>query len=445
MPTFSESAGDPRGRRSARRERLGDVAGSAPTRGGDDGSPPVSTVATRAPALGADWRIVEVRSPDGAQPSDGIDGEQLLARPAAPASSDALARIRVGGCGRASSSGLGGRSSRTSRSRATDPLRLRAAALAARRPTRTCTPPSRAAPRCRAPAGRSRPSWSPGSSPRGVAMTPITLHTGVSSLGARRGARTPSATASGRDGAPRERDPRPRRTRRRGRHHGRPGARERSSDRRGRCAPPTAGPICVITPERGVHAGRRSAHRLARARGVTPADARGGRRPASCSSGATTPRSRTATGGTSSATGTSSSRRRSRDAKSLCRGRRGGAVRNRELGEDPRHMDARGLLADDQLGRDLPVRSFPRRQAQKTSSSRAVNSNGATSLAVSLTPAGCTPRSRRIRRASSSSCSSNGRAPRSRAHAYAPRSSCSAVDRDAPPAASRASARRQAA
>ncbi len=43
-----------------------------------DGSPARVHVATRAPALGPDWRIVEVRSPDGAHPSDGIDGEQLL-------------------------------------------------------------------------------------------------------------------------------------------------------------------------------------------------------------------------------------------------------------------------------------------------------------------------------------------------------------------------------
>ena len=43
------------------------------------------------------------------------------------------------------------------RARPPDPLRLRRPAVAARRRTRTCTPPSRAAPRCRAPAGRSRP------------------------------------------------------------------------------------------------------------------------------------------------------------------------------------------------------------------------------------------------------------------------------------------------
>ena len=55
------------------------------------------------------------------------------------------------------------------RARPADPLRLRRAAVAARAPTRTSTPPSPAAPRCRAPAGRSRPRSSPGSSPRASA------------------------------------------------------------------------------------------------------------------------------------------------------------------------------------------------------------------------------------------------------------------------------------
>ena len=48
--------------------------------------------------------------------------------------------------------------------------------------TRTCTPPSRARPRCRAPGGRSRPRSSPGSSRAAWASRPIVLHTGVASL-----------------------------------------------------------------------------------------------------------------------------------------------------------------------------------------------------------------------------------------------------------------------
>ncbi len=43
-----------------------------------DGSSARLHVSTRAPALGPDWRVVEVRSAEGAHPSDGIDGEQLM-------------------------------------------------------------------------------------------------------------------------------------------------------------------------------------------------------------------------------------------------------------------------------------------------------------------------------------------------------------------------------
>ncbi len=42
-----------------------------------DGSPARVHVSTRAPALGPDWRIVEVRTPDGAHSAPGTDGEQL--------------------------------------------------------------------------------------------------------------------------------------------------------------------------------------------------------------------------------------------------------------------------------------------------------------------------------------------------------------------------------
>ena len=64
-----------------------------------------------------------------------------------------------------------------------DPIRYGYVArrLAARRPTRTCTRASPAAPRCRARGGRSPTGSSPSWSTRGVAVAPITLHTGVSS------------------------------------------------------------------------------------------------------------------------------------------------------------------------------------------------------------------------------------------------------------------------
>ena len=53
--------------------------------------------------------------------------------------------------------------------RAAHPLRLRATALARSPPTRTCMPPSRAPPRCPAPAGPSPPRSSPGWWPRASA------------------------------------------------------------------------------------------------------------------------------------------------------------------------------------------------------------------------------------------------------------------------------------
>jgi S-adenosylmethionine:tRNA ribosyltransferase-isomerase len=42
-----------------------------------DGSPARLHVSTRAPALTPEWRIVEVRTPDGAHPAAGADGEEL--------------------------------------------------------------------------------------------------------------------------------------------------------------------------------------------------------------------------------------------------------------------------------------------------------------------------------------------------------------------------------
>ena len=67
-------------------------------------------------------------------------------------------------------------------------------ALAARAPTRPSTRPSPAAPRCRAPGARSRPRVVTALVARGVAVAPLVLHTGVSSLEPA-SARTPSASA----------------------------------------------------------------------------------------------------------------------------------------------------------------------------------------------------------------------------------------------------------
>ena len=77
--------------------------------------------------------------------------------------------------------------------------------------------------------------------------------------------------------------------------------RDADGTRRGRS---TAGPTSSITPERGRARGRRAAHRLARARGVAPADARGRRRPRAPRALLRAPPRRAATSGTSSATST---------------------------------------------------------------------------------------------------------------------------------------------
>ena len=91
----------------------------------------------------------------------------------------------------------------------------------------------------------------------------------------RRGSSTPSAL-----GRPRDRR----------RHDGRAGARDRRRPD-GTVHAGEGWTRLVITPERGAARGRRPAHRLARARGVAPADARGGRRPRARSSARTTRRS----------------------------------------------------------------------------------------------------------------------------------------------------------
>ena len=89
-----------------------------------------------------------------------------------------------------------------------DPLRLRRRPTGRSTPTRPSSRASRAAPRCRAPAGRSRPSSSTELVARGVLVAPLMLHTGVSSLERRRAA-VPRALPRPRgDGAARQRRPR---------------------------------------------------------------------------------------------------------------------------------------------------------------------------------------------------------------------------------------------
>ena len=81
--------------------------------------------------------------------------------------------------------------------------------LAAVAPTRPCSPPSRAAPRCRAPAGPSPPRLVTRLVAGGVGVAPLVLHTGVSSLEADEPPyperyRVPAATARARQRRPRQ-------------------------------------------------------------------------------------------------------------------------------------------------------------------------------------------------------------------------------------------------
>ena len=192
------------------------------------------------------------------------------------------------------------------RPRPADPLRLRRPATGRSTPTRTSTPRARQ----RRDAERRPPVHARAADPAGRRAAsrsrPILLHTGVSSperheppyperYGVPDGHRarwsTPPAAAGGRvDRGRHDRRPRARDGRRPRRH----GRRRRGLDRPGRS-----------TPDARPARGRRADHRLARARGLAPAAARGARRTEPllerCYAGAL---STTATSGTSSATAT---------------------------------------------------------------------------------------------------------------------------------------------
>ena len=114
---------------------------------------------------------------------------------------------------------------------------------------------------------------------KGVGVTPIVLHTGVSSLEANEHPYPEWYRVAAVDGGARQRDPRRRRPRR-SRSARRSCARSsRSSTDRGVVHPGDGLDRRRGHARAGRDSGRRPAHRLARARGVTPADARSGRRP----------------------------------------------------------------------------------------------------------------------------------------------------------------------
>ena len=142
---------------------------------------------------------------------------------------------------------------------------------------------------------------------KGVGVAPIVLHTGVSSLEAHEPPYPEQFRVSAAHRPRRQRHP-PRRAA--GSSPSAPpscGPSRRSSTSAAASTRARAGPR--RSSPRARRAGRRRpAHRLARARGVPPRHARGGRRPTRSSSGPTRPPWPTATSGTSSATSTSSCR-----------------------------------------------------------------------------------------------------------------------------------------
>ena len=164
------------------------------------------------------------------------------------------------------------------RPRPADPLRAHRGCLAARARTSRCSPRSPARPRCRARPGRSRMRWSPTSCARGVVVSPVTLHTGVSSQEAGEAPyaerlRGASATAAVVNAARAD-----------GRRVVAVGttvvrALETTADEQGRSHPGAGLDRDGRHARAGRTGGRRAAHRLARARVVAPGDAGDDRRP----------------------------------------------------------------------------------------------------------------------------------------------------------------------
>ena len=103
------------------------------------------------------WRVVELRSADGSRPRGGHTGERLGARRRRRAAAGRAVCVRRAADARTLRRPEPVRALPRPPRRA-DPLRPHAPRLAAAPPTRTSTRPPRAAPRCRARAGRSRPS-----------------------------------------------------------------------------------------------------------------------------------------------------------------------------------------------------------------------------------------------------------------------------------------------
>ena len=153
--TFSDLAGHPRARRSARRQRLGDAAGGARRASGRRILGPPARIHAGS---GARSGLARRRGPQRRRrASVGRHRRRAAdARRRCSGDDDTPVRIRAatdaGAVRAASATGPSRRICRPTANRSGTGTSVGAGRC---RTTRTCTPPSPAAPRCRAPAGRS--------------------------------------------------------------------------------------------------------------------------------------------------------------------------------------------------------------------------------------------------------------------------------------------------
>ena len=238
---------------------------AVPGRRERDGSAVRVHFSTRAPGLDAErWRVVELRTPDGARPIRGTVGERVLLRGGgrlelvAPYASGA--RLLLARLGAVVEDYLADHGEPIRYGYVRDPW-----PLAEYQNVYATTPGSSEMPS----AGRPfTPELITALVAQGIAVAPITLHCGVSSPERHEPPfpeqfEVPAATAAA-----------VRAAHERG---GRVIAIGTTVVRALETGRPSGWTNLVVTPDRKLHCGRRPDHRLARARGLAPAAARGGR------------------------------------------------------------------------------------------------------------------------------------------------------------------------
>ena len=266
-----------------------------------DGGPVRVHFATRAPELDESWRVVELRSADGSRPARGRAGETIalaadasleLVAPYASGSRLLLARFDAAVA------------LEEFLARHGEPIRYGYVSsswpLSAYQNVYAIAPGSAEMPSAGRPFTARLITELVA---RGIAVAPLTLHTGVSSPERHEPPFAEQYARQRGHRAARELDPRRRRTRDRRRHHGRTRARDDRPARRDRDA--GRGLDRPRDRSRARRARRRwPDHRLARARGLAPRDAGGDRRRRAAGALLRRRHSSAATCGTSSATAT---------------------------------------------------------------------------------------------------------------------------------------------